>query len=63
MATIKEIADAAGVSVGTVDRILHNRGRFSAETAKKVQILVSEMGYSLTCMLEDLKNHPSTHFL
>ena len=28
MATIKEIAEKAGVSIGTVDRVLHNRGMF-----------------------------------
>ena len=27
MATIKEIAEKAGVSRGTVDRVIHKRGR------------------------------------
>ncbi|MDE7057629.1 MAG: LacI family DNA-binding transcriptional regulator, partial [Lachnospiraceae bacterium] len=30
MATIKEIADLAGVSRGTVDRVLNNRGAVNA---------------------------------
>ena len=33
---IKDIAKAAGVSVGTVDRVLHNRGKVSEKAKKKV---------------------------
>lgn len=55
MATIKEIAEAAGVSVGTVDRILHNRGRFSAKTAEKIHALVKEMGYTPNMHARGLK--------
>ncbi len=29
--TLREIAEAAHVSIGTVDRVLHNRGRVSPE--------------------------------
>lgn len=36
MATIKEIAALAGVSRGTVDRVLNHRGIVNAETEKKV---------------------------
>ena len=36
MATIKEIAKKAGVSAGTVDRVVHNRGEVSEETKAKV---------------------------
>lgn len=45
MATIKEIAEKAGVSIGTVDRVLHDRGRVSEETRQRVLQLVQEMGY------------------
>lgn len=55
MATIKEIAEAAGVSVGTVDRILHNRGRFSVKTAEKIHALVKEMGYTPNMHARGLK--------
>jgi len=34
---IKDIADKAGVSAGTVDRVLHKRGRVSSESVKKVK--------------------------
>lgn len=45
MATIKEIAMRAGVSIGTVDRVLHNRGRVSNQTRETVLRLVDELGY------------------
>ena len=35
--TIKDIARMAGVSAGTVDRVLHNRGDVSFESMAKVQ--------------------------
>ncbi len=36
MATIKEIADLAGVSRGTVDRVLNKRGSVNPQTAQKI---------------------------
>ena len=45
MATIYDIAKIAGVSKGTVDRVLHDRGRYSAVTAKKVWAAVEELNY------------------
>lgn len=43
--TIKQIAQKAGVSVGTVDRILHNRGNVSAEAMKAVQAVLKTCNY------------------
>ncbi len=43
--TIKEIARLTGVSIGTVDRVLHNRGRVSAENVEKIQSLIADRGY------------------
>ena len=43
--TIKQIAQKAGVSVGTVDRILHNRGNVSAEAMKAVQDVLETCNY------------------
>lgn len=42
---IKEIAQKAGVSTGTVDRILHNRGKVSAKSRKAVEKVLAEVGY------------------
>ena len=44
--TIKDIADECGVSIGTVDRILHQRGRFSSETEEKVRRAMERLGYT-----------------
>jgi len=43
--TITDIAMRAGVSIGTVDRVLHNRGRVALETNVKVKKIVNELGY------------------
>ena len=42
---IKDIAKLAGVSVGTVDRVLHNRGRVSPEALKKVTEVMEQIDY------------------
>ena len=34
--TLKQIAERAGTSVGTVDRALNNRGRISPSTKEKI---------------------------
>lgn len=43
--TIQQIADRAGVSRGTVDRALNNRGRINPEIEEKIKALAQEMGY------------------
>ena len=43
--TIRQVAEKANVSIGTVDRILHNRGRVSEVTREKVLNIVKELGY------------------
>lgn len=43
--TLKQIAEMAGVSRGTVDRVLHNRGRVNAEVAAHVRKIAEELGY------------------
>ncbi len=45
MATIKEIAGKAGVSIGTVDRVLHNRGMVNAQTRERVEAVMRELDY------------------
>ena len=42
---IKDIAERAGVSVGTVDRVLHNRPNVSKKALEKVQKALEEMDY------------------
>lgn len=43
--TVKSLAQAAGVSRGTVDRVLHNRGAVKEDVAKRVRMLAKELGY------------------
>ena len=43
--TLQQIAEAAGVSRGTVDRALNNRGRINPEVAEMVKKTAEEMGY------------------
>ena len=45
MATMKDIAEAVGVSTGTVDRIIHSRGRYSEKTAAQVRTVMKELNY------------------
>ncbi len=42
---IKDIAEKAGVSTGTVDRVLHNRGRVSEQVKEKVLRIAKELNY------------------
>lgn len=42
---IKDIARLAGVSAGTVDRVLHNRGRVSDAAQKKITEVMQQIDY------------------
>ena len=44
-ANIRTIAEKLGVSIGTVDRALHNRGRISEDTRARILHAAQEMGY------------------
>ena len=43
--TIRDIAKEAGVSIGTVDRVLHDRGEVAAATRSKILELAEELNY------------------
>ena len=43
--TIKDVARLAGVSIGTVDRVVHNRGKVSARNLQAVQSAIDSLGY------------------
>lgn len=43
--TIQDIAEKVGVSRGTVDRALNDRGRINPEVAEKIKQAAAEMGY------------------
>ena len=43
---IKDIAELAGVSAGTVDRVLHNRGKVAEDKRLKIEEVLKKMNYS-----------------
>ena len=43
---IKDIAELAGVSTGTVDRVIHNRGEVSLDSRKKIEEVLIKINYS-----------------
>ena len=45
MANIKDVAKLSGLSVGTVSRVLNNRGYISGETRKKVNSAMKQLNY------------------
>ena len=45
--TIQQIAEAAGVSRGTVDRALNHRGRISPEVESRIQEIAEQLGDKL----------------
>jgi LacI family transcriptional regulator len=62
-ARIKDIANLAGVSIGTVDRVLHNRGEVSEKTRQKVQRILEETNYSPNVMAQVLKLKKHLHLV
>ena len=52
--TVKEIARLAGVSIGTVDRVLHDRGGVSPETKERVDEIVASLGYEPNLLARQL---------
>lgn len=45
MATIKDVAERAGVTVTTVSRVMNNRGPISETTRKKIYAVMEELNY------------------
>src|SRR5215813_3658756 len=53
--TIKQVAEAAGVSVMTVSRVLNNRPDVSSATRKRIQQIIDELGYAPNAMASSLR--------
>lgn len=43
--TLRDIARLANVSMGTVDRVIHNRGRVSEENVRRIRSIMEEYNY------------------
>ncbi|MEX0289996.1 MAG: substrate-binding domain-containing protein [Flavobacteriaceae bacterium] len=55
--TIKDIARLAGVSKGTVDRVLHKRGRVSQKAFEKVDAVLKRIDYQPNPIARNLKTN------
>lgn len=55
--TIKNIAELAGVSKGTVDRVIHKRGKVSSKSLEKVLKVLKEIDYKPNLIARSLKNN------
>jgi LacI family transcriptional regulator len=62
MVTIKEIAKRSGISVGTVDRVIHNRGRVSKVTARRVRQIIKELDYKPNILARSLSRLKTFQF-
>ena len=52
--TIKDIAKLANVSIGTVDRVIHNRGGVSEKTREVVQQIIDENNFKINMLARSL---------
>lgn len=55
--TIKDVAELAGVSKGTVDRVLHERGKVSQKAFEKVNRVLKELDFKPNPIARSLKNN------
>lgn len=60
---IKDIARMAGVSIGTIDRVIHNRGEVAEKTRLKVQQYLKETNYSPNVVAQALKSRKLFHLV
>jgi LacI family transcriptional regulator len=55
--TIRDVAAQAGVSVATVSKVINQRYGVAADTAARVQAVISELGYEASLVAQSLRNH------
>ncbi|MCU7547719.1 LacI family DNA-binding transcriptional regulator [Chitinophagaceae bacterium LB-8] len=56
---IIDIAKMAGVSIGTVDRVIHNRGRVSQKKLEKVKAILEQFNYTPNIIARSLVSKKS----
>lgn len=60
--TLREVAQAAGVSLKTASNVINDNGRMSQETRDKVHAVISELGYRVNIQARNL-NRGRTGFI
>jgi LacI family transcriptional regulator len=60
--TIQDVAQAAGVSVSTVSRVLNNKNDVALETLAKIQCVIKELGYASSLAARGMRSH-HTHVI
>lgn len=60
---IKDIANKAGVSEGTVDRVIHKRGEVSEKSRIAVEKVMRELNYTPNILARSLASKKRYHFL
>jgi LacI family transcriptional regulator len=60
---IKDIAERAGVSKGTVDRVLHNRGRVAEDVRDRILGIIKELNYEPNFIAQSLKSQRTYHLV
>ena len=63
MATIQDVAAAAGVSVATVSRVINNAGVVSPKTLDKVNAAITKLAYTPNGFARDLRKAESRYVL
>lgn len=62
MTTMKDIAKKAGISVGTVHRVIHKSGYVSKKAEEKVKKVIDELGYKPNIFARNLKRTKNYRF-
>jgi LacI family transcriptional regulator len=60
--TVREIAELANVSIGTVDRVLYHRGRVSAATKKRIEDIIERYQFTPNPVARSLKRNRPYRF-
>jgi LacI family transcriptional regulator len=60
---IKDIAQKANVSIGTVDRVIHNRGEVSKTTRDLIQSIIDELEYQPNLLASTLASKKTFSFV
>ena len=59
--TLKQIAELADTSIGTVDRALNGRGRINEVTKQKILQIADELGYRPNKLASNLSRNKQLH--